>query len=107
MDSGTIGWIALAIAVLVFFDLLIVEIRRALREAKRIVRRLQGYAELPLFSLLAASEHDTERLNGALEQIPVLLERARSALETIRHPLAATAPPEARSSSPDVEPDRD
>ncbi len=48
-------WIGTIVAVLVFLDLLFVELRRVFREGKRIVRRLGGYTELPIFSLLAAS----------------------------------------------------
>jgi len=52
------------------------------------VRRLSGYADLPLFSLLATSEHDLARLEQAVAEIPPLLERGERALATIRSRLA-------------------
>ena len=109
MDSGTAGWIAIAIAVLVYIDLLVVELRRAIREGKRIANRLAAYGQLPIFSLIAASEHDAERLSSAFEQVPVLLERAQIALETIRHPRSARVSRRrvAPNSSPGVASGRD
>jgi hypothetical protein len=71
--------VAAAIAAVVFLDALFVEIRRALREGRRLMRRLQGYAELPLFSLLATAEADSERMLLALDAVPALVERAQQA----------------------------
>jgi hypothetical protein len=42
MDQSTVFWIAGAVAAFVFIDVLIVEIRRSIREARRIVTRLAG-----------------------------------------------------------------
>jgi hypothetical protein len=92
MDRPGIIWIAVAVAAIVFLDLLFVEVRRAVREAKRIVSRVRAYTELPLFSLIAASEYDVERLTTALETLPELIERARRALVVIRSPFVRRTP---------------
>jgi hypothetical protein len=92
MDRSGVVWIGVAVAVIVFLDLLFVEVRRCVREAKRLLSRLSAYAELPLFSMLAASENDVTRLTSALETLPLLVERAQRALEVIRRPFARHAP---------------
>jgi hypothetical protein len=92
MDPTGVTWIALAVAVIVFLDLLFVELRRCVREAKRIATRLSAYAELPVFSLLATTEHDVSRLTAALETIPVLIERAQAAVAVIRRPFGRGEP---------------
>jgi hypothetical protein len=84
VDRTTVAWIALAVVVLVFLDLLFVELRRAYREGKRIVNRLQGYADLPVVALASKAGDDAERLNTALDEFGPLLERADTALATIR-----------------------
>ena len=84
MDGNGVSWIALAVVVIVFLDLLFVELRRCVREAQRIVARLSGYADLPLLSLLATTEHDVTRISLAFETIPVLVERAQAAVGVIR-----------------------
>ncbi len=84
MDRSGVMWIGAAVAALVYLDLLFVELRRSAREAKRIVTRLQGYAELPIFSLVASAEHDVDRIAQASGEIPLLLERAASAVATLR-----------------------
>ena len=86
-------WIAAVVAVLVFLDLLFVELRRAFREGKRIVMRLAGYGNLPLWSLLAASEHDVERIAGAADAVTPLLERAQAALAVLRRYLPKGSSP--------------
>jgi hypothetical protein len=70
----------------VFLDILFVEVRRIVREASRIVERLVGYADLPVFRQLARAGDDVERLLSALERISPLLVRAQIALATIRRP---------------------
>jgi len=77
-------WIGVILAVLVFLDLLFVELRRAVREAKRIVNRLEAYAELPIVSMLAASERDVDRIVGAIDELTALVERARGAIGVLR-----------------------
>jgi hypothetical protein len=88
MSSTGVTWVAVAVAVIVFLDVLFVELRRCVREASRIVTRLNAYADLPLFSLLAATGDDIDRLNAALEAIPALLERGQAAIAMIRMPFA-------------------
>ncbi len=86
MDQSAIGWIALAIAVFVYLDLLFVEVRRIYREGARIVRRLIAYADLPVVRQAARAGDDVERLTLALEALGPLIERGREAIEVIRHP---------------------
>jgi len=83
MDSPDLWWIGGVVAVLVFLDLLFVELRRILREGKRIVSRLEGYADLPLFGLLEASERDAERIAAAIDAAAALAERGRAALAVL------------------------
>jgi hypothetical protein len=84
MDGSGMVWVGVIVAVLVFLDLLFVELRRAFREGKRIVRRLEGYGELPILSLLATSEHDVERMLRAIDAVPPLIERAQRAIDVVR-----------------------
>ena len=84
MDSNGMVRIGEIVAVLVFLDLLFVELRRAFREGKRIVRRLEGYGELPIFSLLAASERDVDRIVHAIDAVAPLIDRAQDALGVLR-----------------------
>lgn len=79
MDQSTMTRVALVIVALVFLDALFVELRSIVREAKRIVARLDGYASLPIVALLEKSEGDVERITRALDAIPALLERADQA----------------------------
>ena len=90
------AWVGAVIVVVVFLDALFVEIRRAVREGKRLMRRLQGYAELPLFALLATAAADAERLERAFDDLPALLDRARQAWTVVLtfgrvRPVPATA----------------
>jgi hypothetical protein len=89
VDQSAIGWIALAIAVFVYLDLLFVELRRIYREGMRILRRLIAYADLPVIAQAARSGDDVDRLVGALEAVGPLLERGSVALATIRNPRAS------------------
>jgi hypothetical protein len=84
MDGSGIVWVGAIVAVLVFLDLLFVELRRAFREGKRIVRRLEAYGELPILSLVATSERDVERIVRAIDEVPPLIERARRAVAIVR-----------------------
>lgn len=84
MDHETIAWIGAAIAVLVYLDLLSVEIRRVVREGKRVAARLGAYADLPIFSLLAAAERDVERIDAALPKIAAGLLKVKAALTALR-----------------------
>jgi hypothetical protein len=84
MDGSGVVWVGAIVAVLVFLDLLFVELRRAFREGKRIVRRLRGYGELPILSLLATSERDVARMIRAVDAVPPLIERARRAVDVVR-----------------------
>jgi hypothetical protein len=84
MDGSGMLWIGAIVAVLVFLDLLFVELRRAFREGKRIVSRLEGYGELPVLSLLATSERDVDRIIRALDAVLPLIERAQRAITVVR-----------------------
>jgi hypothetical protein len=83
MDQTTVFWISGAVAVFVFVDVLIVELRRCIREGRRIAQRLGAYADLPIVSLAAAVPYDLERLAGALEKIAALLLRGKAALRVL------------------------
>jgi hypothetical protein len=84
MDRSGLFWIGLIVVVLVFLDLLFVELRRVFREGKRIVTRLAAYADLPLFAELAASEYYVGRIVRALDTFARLIERAQTALAVLR-----------------------
>jgi hypothetical protein len=83
VDQNTVFWIGGIVAVFVFLDILIVEIRRCVREGRRIARGLAGYAELPIFSLLASTPAELTRLEASLTEIAALLVRARAALAAL------------------------
>ena len=84
MDRSGLLWIGLTVAGLIFLDLLFVEVRRIVREGKRIASRLAAYAELPLFTQLAASERDLDRIARAIDALALLLERAQAAFAVMR-----------------------
>lgn len=84
MEGSGLLWIGTIVAVLIFFDLLLVELRRIWREGKRIVARIEGYAELPIFAQLEASERDAERITAALDALGPLVTRGQTALATVR-----------------------
>jgi hypothetical protein len=84
MDPTLVVRVGLAIAVLVFLDALFVELRRIAREGKRLITRLEAYAGLPIFSLIATCEGDLERVAGALEALDPLLTRAGDAWLVMR-----------------------
>jgi hypothetical protein len=94
VDPAVLLWIGLAVVVLVFLDLLFVEVRRAAREAQRLMRRLEAYADSPLVGLLAASERDVERINAAIEAVAPLQERGRRAVAVLRAYLPKGISPE-------------
>lgn len=84
MDSSVLWWVGAAVAALVFLDVLFVEVRRIVREASRIMRRLAAYAELPVFAALAQSDRDLERILRALDALPALSARAQAVLAVLR-----------------------
>jgi hypothetical protein len=84
MDQTKIGWIAFAVALFVYLDLLFVELRRMGREGRRIVTRVMAYADLPVVAQAARAGDDAEQLGRALEAVTPLLERGSVALATIR-----------------------
>jgi len=84
MDPSGLLWIGSIVAVLIFLDLLFVELRRMYREGKRLVVRLAAYAELPVFDLIAASERDIDRIVRATDALAMLLARTNAALESLR-----------------------
>ncbi len=91
MNASAIGWIALAIVAVVLLDLLFVEVRRIVREATRIAKRVRAYGDVPVLAQAARTGDDVERMNAALETIPSLLERGRVAVTTIRYPRGQAA----------------
>ena len=79
MDASGVGWVGLIVAVLIFLDLLFVELRRIYREAMRLTRRLMGYTELPIFSMLVTAGDDAERIARAVDALGDLIARAQAA----------------------------
>jgi predicted type IV restriction endonuclease len=84
MDPSGLVWIGSIVAVLIFLDLLFVELRRIFREGKRLVGRLLAYADLPIFTLIAASENDVDRIVRAVDALASLAGRMQAALESLR-----------------------
>jgi hypothetical protein len=84
MDHSGALMIGAIVVVLVFLDLLFVEVRRSVREGSRLVKRVAAYAELPIFALLAKSERDVARIAQAFDEFCALLERAQRALGVLR-----------------------
>lgn len=105
MPGSNVVWIGAIVAALVFLDLLFVELRRIVREAKRLSTRLAAYAELPIFSLVASGERDVERIAAAADAIEPLIERANAALATLRRYLPkGSSPPSGGGPKPASEP---
>ncbi len=84
MDPSGLVWIGSIVAVLIFLDLLFVELRRIFREGKRLLMRLVAYADLPIFDLLATTEHDVARIVNAIDELASLSARTTAALESLR-----------------------
>jgi hypothetical protein len=84
MDRSGLFWVGLIVVVLIFLDLLFVELRRIFREGKRIVTRVAAWADLPVLAELAASEYYVGRIIRALETMAHLIERTRTALAVLR-----------------------
>jgi hypothetical protein len=84
VDPSGLVWIGSIVAVLIFLDLLFVELRRIFREAKRLVLRVAAYAELPIFDLIATSQRDIERIVIAIDALASLFARMSAALESLR-----------------------
>ena len=83
MEGSTIVWIAGIVLAFVFVDVLLVEIRRCMREGKRLARRIAAYADLPIIALLAAGSDDLMRIAAAVERVPELVVRAETALAAL------------------------
>ena len=77
-------WIGTIVAVLIFLDLLFVEVRRIFRELKRLLTRVSAYGELPIFAQLAKSERDVERIVTALDALDALARRFQAAIDSVR-----------------------
>ena len=93
MNQSAIGWIALAIAVFVFLDLLVVELRRIVREGGRIVARVIAYGDLPVVERAVRAGDDAERIGRAFDEVAPLVTRGRQALVRIRDPLGRAQEP--------------
>jgi hypothetical protein len=93
MDRSIVVWIGTIVVVLVFLDLLFVELRRVFREGKRLANRLAAYAELPIISRLATGERDVERILAAVGALAVLMERAQRAIAVLRRYLPKGSSP--------------
>lgn len=63
------------------------------REAKRILTRIDAYGKLPIFSLLASSGQDIERIERAFDALTPLTARARAAVAVLRRYLPKGSSP--------------
>ncbi len=84
MDRSALVWVGAAVVLLIFLDVLFIETRRIVREGMRIFKRVQGYGDLPIFSMLATAGDDMDRLARASEELPALIGRGQLAVETLR-----------------------
>jgi hypothetical protein len=84
MDRSIVVWIGAIVIVLVFLDLLFVELRRIFREGKRLAKRIAAYRELPIISKLATGERDVARILAAVDALATLMERAQRAIGVLR-----------------------
>lgn len=76
-------WLTVA-ALAVLLVLIVLQLLRVLREVKRLLGRLEAFAELPLLAALDKAERDVRRLEAALAAIEPLLARVLVALAIIR-----------------------
>jgi len=77
-------WVFIS-SVLILLDLIfLVELRRAIREARQLSRRITALATSPLVAQLQQSERDIARVSAALDRIVELEARARAAIASIR-----------------------
>jgi hypothetical protein len=77
-------WI-FVISAIILLDLILVEtLPRIVRQARRLVRRLNALADLPLIAQAEKAERDIARVNAALDALPALQIRARAALDSLR-----------------------
>jgi hypothetical protein len=93
MDRSGLIWIGTIVVVLVYLDLLFVELRRVFREGKRLANPFAAYGELPVVAQVAAGERDAERIVRALDALAPLAERAQTALAELRRYLPKGSSP--------------
>jgi hypothetical protein len=77
-------WWAILVALVVVLVLAGVQVARAVREFSRLGSRMEALAELPVVAALERADADGRRIESAVAELPVLLERAKAALAVIR-----------------------
>jgi hypothetical protein len=76
-------WI-FVISAIILLDLIFIEtVPRIVRQSRRLIRRLNALADLPLIAQADQAERDIARVNAALDALPALQMRARAALRSI------------------------
>ena len=80
--AALVLWTAL-VALLVVLALAGRAAAAALREIKRVSARVDDYADLPVVRAAERAQADAARIEAALDELPVLLARARMAAATI------------------------
>ena len=91
VSANAIVWWVTLVALVVVLVLIGMQVARAIRELTRLKDRVSAYAELPLFKALERAEADAGRLERAIGNVAPLLERAETAVATIRR---GPVPPE-------------
>jgi hypothetical protein len=84
MSPEALVWWATLAGAVVILVLIVGQLLRALAEVKRIARRVDGMADLPVVHALDRAEANGRRIEGALAQIAPLQSRAQAALAVIR-----------------------
>jgi predicted TIM-barrel enzyme len=74
----------------VLLGLLGAQALRAVRDLKRLASRVEALADLPVVTALERADAEGRRIEAAVAELPVLLERAKAAVVVIRRgPLPA------------------
>lgn len=92
ISAPAVVWTITGIGFAVLLVLAALQVGRAVRDAKRLQRRLTAIAELPVIAAAARAERNARRLDAALTLVPPLVLRAQAALAAIRR---GPVPPDA------------
>ena len=84
MSAGAIVWSVVGLVLVALLIAAGVRAASAVREAKRVAARLDGYGTLPVVEAFERAERDSERLSDALDKLEPLLARASAAINAIR-----------------------
>lgn len=84
MSASAIVWLVIVVAWIVVLALVGAQALRALREAKRLQRRVGAYADLPVLAAVKRAAENAQRLERSAAEAEPLLERAQAAIAVIR-----------------------